>query len=61
MSERWVPRCRNCQNGHIVVAPSPCDPNTEPTIHDWRTSVFQVYCIECGHTTPITELLYVRL
>lgn len=60
MSERWVPRCRICHNGHIIVAPSPSDPQdfTHSVLIDNR---WFVYCIECGHTSPITELLYVRL
>jgi hypothetical protein len=51
--ERWVPRCPTCHNGHIIVAPSPCEPNV--------SGPHNVYCIECGHTISIGELLYVRL
>lgn len=59
MTERWVPRCPNCGNSHIVVAPSPCNPNEATPEHG--TTAPNTYCIECGHTYTIAELVYVRL
>lgn len=56
--ERWVPRCHHCHNGHIIVAPSPINPHDALDVCD---RPWYVYCVECGYTTPITELLYVRL
>ena len=55
--ERWVPRCPRCHNGHIIVAPSPCNPS-ESENFPWP---WNVYCIECGAILPIAEVVYVRL